>query len=196
MAVTDLSAPSFALHPLRGPHEPTTSTPSRRPGSVRRTSSMDITRAPDAPDPVYLLGRARDLITGPDGSAQVARTAGLTATVYLIALQVLGDDTEALERFAEAAEKVIQPTPGAADVQMQREGVKPGVPDVCLPVPRKGWHGLFIELKFGANKPTDYQLEWLEQLAEQGYLAVVCYGWVEATEVIQDYLDIRGFGGT
>jgi Cu(I)/Ag(I) efflux system membrane protein CusA/SilA len=43
----------------------------------------------------------------------------------LIALQILGDDTEALERFAEAAEKVIQPTPGAADVQMQREGGKP-----------------------------------------------------------------------
>ena len=43
----------------------------------------------------------------------------------LIALQVLGDDTDALERFAEAAEKVIQPTPGAADVQMQREGGKP-----------------------------------------------------------------------
>ncbi len=43
----------------------------------------------------------------------------------LIALQVLGDDTDALERFAEAAEKIIQPTPGAADVQMQREGGKP-----------------------------------------------------------------------
>lgn len=43
----------------------------------------------------------------------------------LIALQVLGDDTDALERFAEAAEKVIQPTPGAIDVQMQREGGKP-----------------------------------------------------------------------
>jgi Cu(I)/Ag(I) efflux system membrane protein CusA/SilA len=43
----------------------------------------------------------------------------------LIALQVLGDDTDALERFAEAAEKIIQPTPGAVDVQMQREGGKP-----------------------------------------------------------------------
>jgi copper/silver efflux system protein len=43
----------------------------------------------------------------------------------LIALQVLGDDSEAMERFAEAAEKVIQTTPGAADVQMQREGGKP-----------------------------------------------------------------------
>lgn len=43
----------------------------------------------------------------------------------LIALQVLGDDTAELERFAEAAEKVIQGTPGAVDVQMQREGGKP-----------------------------------------------------------------------
>ena len=43
----------------------------------------------------------------------------------LIALQVLGDDSDALERFAEKAEKIIQTTPGAADVQMQREGGKP-----------------------------------------------------------------------
>lgn len=43
----------------------------------------------------------------------------------LMALQILGDDSDALERFAEAAEKVIQGTPGAVDVQMQREGGKP-----------------------------------------------------------------------
>ncbi len=42
-----------------------------------------------------------------------------------IALQVLGDDGPGLERFAEQAEKVIQAVPGAADVQMQREGGKP-----------------------------------------------------------------------
>ncbi len=43
----------------------------------------------------------------------------------LMALQILGDDSDALERFAEEAEKIIQPTPGAVDVQMQREGGKP-----------------------------------------------------------------------
>lgn len=43
----------------------------------------------------------------------------------LIALQLLGDDTPALEAFAEKAEKIIAGTPGAADVQMQREGGKP-----------------------------------------------------------------------
>ena len=43
----------------------------------------------------------------------------------LMALQILGEDQDALERFAEAAEKVVQATPGAADAQMQREGGKP-----------------------------------------------------------------------
>ncbi len=43
----------------------------------------------------------------------------------LIALQVLGDDSAALEQFAEQAEKIIQGTPGAVDVQMQRESGKP-----------------------------------------------------------------------
>jgi hypothetical protein len=64
--------------------------------------------------------------------------------------------------------------------------------DICLPVARQGWHGLFIELKAGKNKPTAYQLEWLDRLAEQGYLAVVCYGWQDAVEVIKDYLEITG----
>jgi Cu(I)/Ag(I) efflux system membrane protein CusA/SilA len=43
----------------------------------------------------------------------------------LLALQILGDDSAALERFAETAEKIIQGTPGAVDAQMQREGGKP-----------------------------------------------------------------------
>ena len=43
----------------------------------------------------------------------------------LMALQILGDDQAALENFAEQAEKVVQRVPGAADVQMQREGGKP-----------------------------------------------------------------------
>ena len=73
-------------------------------------------------------------------------------------------------------------------MQLQREGVKPGVPDVCLPAPGEGWHGLFIELKYGRNTTTDKQNEWLERLTEQGYLAVVCYGWQEAADVIRDYL--------
>lgn len=73
-------------------------------------------------------------------------------------------------------------------VRLRDEGVKPGVPDLCLPVARQGWHGLFIELKYGRNKPTEYQEAWLEQLTEQGYLAVAAWGWQEAADVIREYL--------
>ena len=76
-------------------------------------------------------------------------------------------------------------------VRLRDEGVKPGVPDVYLPVASQGWHGLFIELKYGRNKTTDKQNEWLDRLMEQGYLAVVCYGWNEAVEVLRDYLGVE-----
>ena len=32
-------------------------------------------------------------------------------------------------------------------IRFKAEGVKAGVPDICLPVPRGTWHGLYIELK-------------------------------------------------
>jgi len=73
--------------------------------------------------------------------------------------------------------------------RLKAEGVKPGVPDLCLPVARDGYHGLYIEMKFGRNKPTDHQERWLEFLNEQGYLAVVCWGWEQARETIEEYLD-------
>ncbi|EKF21139.1 hypothetical protein C731_4842 [Mycolicibacterium hassiacum DSM 44199] len=72
------------IHPLHGVHAPTRETPPRRPGSVRRTSSIDMTRDPGSLDPVYLRGRARDLYTAPDTIAKVLATAALTATVDMV----------------------------------------------------------------------------------------------------------------
>lgn len=71
---------------------------------------------------------------------------------------------------------------------LKRQGVKAGVPDICLPVARGGYHGLYIELKAGRNKTTEKQQEWLTALERQGYQAVVCYGWEEAKKAIEEYL--------
>ena len=38
-------------------------------------------------------------------------------------------------------------------VALKRQGVKAGVPDICLPVARNGYHGLYIELKAGYKEP-------------------------------------------
>lgn len=71
---------------------------------------------------------------------------------------------------------------------LKRQGVKAGVPDICLPVARSGFHGLYIELKAGRNKATEKQQEWLTALEREGYQAIVCCGWEEAKRAIEMYL--------
>jgi hypothetical protein len=82
------------LHPLHGIHDPTRRTPPRRPGSVRRTSSIDIAREPGALDPVLLSGRARDLVTAADGVATEVGSARMHATVEMVARVIRHIDLE------------------------------------------------------------------------------------------------------
>ena len=72
---------------------------------------------------------------------------------------------------------------------LKQQGVKRGVPDLCLPVPRKGFHGLYIELKTEKGRATDEQKWWGEQLTIQGYCWRVCHGWEDAAQTIEAYLE-------
>ena len=72
--------------------------------------------------------------------------------------------------------------------KLKAEGLKPGVPDLFLPVARNGKHGLFIELKVKPNKPSEAQLCWLADLDQLGYDAVVCYSADDAISEIENYL--------
>ncbi|MCI9110288.1 VRR-NUC domain-containing protein [uncultured Clostridium sp.] len=74
---------------------------------------------------------------------------------------------------------------------LKREGVKAGVPDMCLPVARGKYHGLYIELKTIKGKVHKSQKEWLDALEEEGYAVKVCYGWLEARETIEGYLSLN-----
>ena len=75
--------------------------------------------------------------------------------------------------------------------RFKMEGVKAGVPDIFLPVPRGNYHGMFIEMKkHKGGKVSAEQKVWLAELAEQGYFAVVAFGWEDASEQIRSYLDI------
>ncbi len=75
---------------------------------------------------------------------------------------------------------------------LRAAGLKEGVPDVFLLVPRKGFCGLAIEMKFGRNKTTASQDDWLKRLKKAGYKTDVCYGFEEAREIIRDYLQEPG----
>jgi len=72
---------------------------------------------------------------------------------------------------------------------MKAEGLKSGVPDIFLPVARNGRHGLFIEMKRVKGSVTSKaQSVWIESLNNAGYKAVICKGWIEAKDAIEDYL--------
>lgn len=71
---------------------------------------------------------------------------------------------------------------------LRLEGCSAGVPDLFVPIPKGEYHGLFIEMKYGKNKPTEHQTKWLNYLNSVGYLAVVCYGCENAIKTIEKYL--------
>lgn len=72
--------------------------------------------------------------------------------------------------------------------KLKRQGVKAGVPDMCLPFPSGKYHGLYFEMKYGTNKPTPEQKEFLKFLDSVGYKTGVCYSSIEAIELIKSYL--------
>lgn len=79
----------------------------------------------------------------------------------------------------------------ATAIQLQRAGVKPGVPDLLLPVARRGFHGLWIELKAQGGKASEEQLEWAHLLRCQDFQWVLCVGWAQAARVLVWYLGAK-----
>ena len=77
-------------------------------------------------------------------------------------------------------------------LEMKREGVRPGVPDLMLPIPAGGCYGLFIEMKRQKGGRTSAeQKKWLQRLNASGYRAVVCAGFEAAKAEIEAYLAAR-----
>lgn len=79
----------------------------------------------------------------------------------------------------------------AVGAKLKSGGVKAGVPDCFLAVPKNGKHGLFLELKYGKNKPTASQNWWLTSLKVEGYETCVCYGFEQAKSAIEKYLQLE-----
>ena len=73
---------------------------------------------------------------------------------------------------------------------LKDQGVKRGVPDLCLPVPRGKYHGLYIEMKTEHGHTSDEQEWWGDKLSAQGYAWKVCHGWQAAVSVLEWYMSI------
>ena len=71
---------------------------------------------------------------------------------------------------------------------LKDQGVKKGVPDLCLPVAGGGYHALYIELKTEKGRTSKEQEWWLAELCRQGNYTAVCHGWEEAAHCLIWYL--------
>lgn len=131
----------------------------------------------------------------PEGLAASGTEHGEQAALFCALGELCG-------QFPEAALAFAIPNGGlrhkATAGRLRAEGVKAGIPDIFVPVARGGYHGLFIEFKPIKLRPkkagskgaaSDKQSKWIGKLRGQGYGACVCYGWIEARDVIISYLE-------
>lgn len=78
---------------------------------------------------------------------------------------------------------------------LKREGVKRGIPDTMLAVPKRGYHGLFIELKRpdvkgkAKARTSAEQLMYIELFQSVGYLVRVVNCIEEFIELVEWYLN-------
>ncbi len=76
--------------------------------------------------------------------------------------------------------------------KLKAEGLKKGIEDIILLIPRGGFHGLLIELKKADGVASDVspdQRSWHDVHRARGYCVDVCFGWRRAVEALTFYLD-------
>jgi hypothetical protein len=73
--------------------------------------------------------------------------------------------------------------------KLKAEGVRAGVPDLFLACGHSIYNGLFIEMKkTKGGRVSDNQKSFINLLTDRGYKAIVCHGWNEARQAIEEYL--------
>lgn len=74
-------------------------------------------------------------------------------------------------------------------LKLQREGLKPGVPDLFLAFPVAGKHGLFIEMKTPEGQLSREQKECIAWLESHDYQTVVCKTLQQFKDAVNNYLN-------
>ncbi len=79
----------------------------------------------------------------------------------------------------------------------KQQGLRKGIPDIHIPIPRGNFHGLWIELKREDEKEAEVseaQKAWLAFLNLHGHCARVCYGCDSAMETVKRYMNGKDMG--
>lgn len=78
-----------------------------------------------------------------------------------------------------------------AGAQMKALGVKPGFPDLILPVGSGLFPGLVIEMKSATGSTSDTQKQWLAHFEAQRWAVRVARSAQEARTILCEYLGIN-----
>lgn len=76
-----------------------------------------------------------------------------------------------------------------AAAKLKAEGVKPGVPDLVLPVPAMGFAGLYVEMKTKDGTVRPEQKAWIAALQEAGHRVEVCRSIEAAIAVLREHAE-------
>ena len=78
----------------------------------------------------------------------------------------------------------------AYGAKLKRQGMRKGIPDLCIPRARGPYHGLYIEMKHGKGKLSQDQVDWINRLRAEGMCAYCCYGARNAISLIDRYMEM------
>ena len=75
--------------------------------------------------------------------------------------------------------------------RLNREGLKAGVPDLFLAVPKGIYHGAFIEIKYWDDRLRKNQFDMIQLLTAQNYKCLVVNSLDEFIKGVDEYLIIK-----
>jgi hypothetical protein len=73
---------------------------------------------------------------------------------------------------------------------MIAEGLRKGVPDVCLPAAHGGFTHLYIEHKRGNEKPLEHQLGWHKAMRARGALVCISRSFEQSRRILVWYCEL------
>ena len=91
----------------------------------------------------------------------------------------------------------MYPVPNAAKrgpavaMYMKSEGLRSGVPDICLPIKKGNWNSLYVEMKTSKGRLSKEQEWWHKKLMEHNNLVLVERSANEAIKKIEAYLNYK-----
>jgi len=70
---------------------------------------------------------------------------------------------------------------------LKAQGLRPGVPDICLPVARGGYHSKWLVMEVRGGRVSEAQQLWIDRLRRAGASVTICESFEQAVADLEIY---------